>query len=180
MRRPSTSTVISIVALFFALAGSAVAAKHYLITSTSQIKPSVLSKLRGKAGPAGAMGPQGPAGPAGTPVLGALVRVVGPEVTVPTEEVGSSTATCPAGDHIVSGGYQSVGPNAHIFASDSFGGQSWSALQSNFEAILSAHVQAIAFCAPAGVAVASSARERKIVTARINAALEAERLAHRH
>jgi hypothetical protein len=36
-----------------------------LITSTKQIKPSVLSALKGKAGPAGANGAAGVAGPAG-------------------------------------------------------------------------------------------------------------------
>jgi hypothetical protein len=56
------------VALIFALTGSAYAANKYLITSTKQIKPSVLKALTGKAGPAGGAGPagaQGPAGPAG-------------------------------------------------------------------------------------------------------------------
>ncbi len=50
LRRPSLSTIISSLALFFALGGTAIAAQHYLITSTSQIKPSVLAKLKGKAG----------------------------------------------------------------------------------------------------------------------------------
>jgi hypothetical protein len=52
---------ISVIALVFAMTGGAFAAK-YIITSTKQIKPSVLKALKGKAGPAG---PQGPAGPAG-------------------------------------------------------------------------------------------------------------------
>jgi len=56
--------VISVIALIFALTGSAFAAK-YIITSTSQIKPSVLKKLKGPKGPKGATGPAGPAGPAG-------------------------------------------------------------------------------------------------------------------
>jgi hypothetical protein len=53
------------VALFFALGGSAIAAKHYLITSTKQIKPSVLKSLKGNVGHAGPAGPVGPTGPAG-------------------------------------------------------------------------------------------------------------------
>lgn len=59
--------VVSVVALVFAMSGSAFAAK-YLITSTKQIKPSVLKKLKGPPGVAGAnggQGPQGVAGPAG-------------------------------------------------------------------------------------------------------------------
>jgi hypothetical protein len=70
LRKPSPGTAIALVALFFALGGTAIAAHHYLITSTKQIKPSVLKKLKlpgatGARGAAGASGPQGPAGPQG-------------------------------------------------------------------------------------------------------------------
>jgi Collagen triple helix repeat (20 copies) len=71
LRRPSPTIVIAVLALFFALGGTAVATSHYLLTSTSQIKPSVLKKLRGNAGPTGApgvpgaTGAQGPAGAQG-------------------------------------------------------------------------------------------------------------------
>jgi hypothetical protein len=71
LRKPTVSGILAAIALFLALGGSAVAANHYLITKTSQIKPSVLSQLKGRDGANGANGasvvpgPQGPAGPQG-------------------------------------------------------------------------------------------------------------------
>jgi hypothetical protein len=52
MRKPSPATIIAIAALVVALGGTAIAASHYIITSTSQIKPSVLRELRGGGGSA--------------------------------------------------------------------------------------------------------------------------------
>jgi hypothetical protein len=79
LRKPTPAAVIAIVALVVALGGTAVAASHYIITSTGQIKPSVLRALRagarttgttaiaGAQGSAGATGAQGPAGAQGLP-----------------------------------------------------------------------------------------------------------------
>jgi hypothetical protein len=39
---------IALTALFFAMAGTGIAASQYIITSTSQIKPSVIQQLRGE------------------------------------------------------------------------------------------------------------------------------------
>jgi hypothetical protein len=70
-KRLSYANVVATVAVFLAMSGGAYAASHYLITKTSQIKPSVLGSLKGKAGPAGpkgapgATGAAGPTGPAG-------------------------------------------------------------------------------------------------------------------
>ena len=75
-RRLSYANVAATLALLFAMSGGALAASKFLITSTKQIKPSVLAQLKGKsgangtpgaAGPAGPAGAQGPAGPQGTP-----------------------------------------------------------------------------------------------------------------
>ncbi len=66
-RHLSYANVVATMALVFAMGGSAVAAKHYLIVSTSQISPGVLKKLAGKPGTTGPAGQQGVAGAAGTP-----------------------------------------------------------------------------------------------------------------
>lgn len=63
--RLTYANVVLTLALVFAMSGGAFAAKHYLITSTSQISPKVLKQLTGKAGSAGTAGPAGPAGPVG-------------------------------------------------------------------------------------------------------------------
>jgi hypothetical protein len=64
-RRITFANVAMTLALVFAMTGGAYAAGKFLITSTKQIKPSVLASLKGKAGPAGATGAAGAAGPAG-------------------------------------------------------------------------------------------------------------------
>ena len=65
-RHLSYANVVATMALVFAMSGGALAASHYLITKTSQIKPSVLKKLKGNIGHTGATGPSGPSGPPGS------------------------------------------------------------------------------------------------------------------
>jgi hypothetical protein len=73
-RRLNYANVTATVALFFAMSGGALAAKHYLISSTKQISPKVLKALKGNEGSrgfvgatggTGATGNQGPAGKEG-------------------------------------------------------------------------------------------------------------------
>ena len=88
MPTPSPAMGVALVALLIALGGTAVAARHYLITSTSQIKPSVLRALHGAAG---AKGPKGATGATGATGPG------GPRATGPQGATGPSGATGPAG-----------------------------------------------------------------------------------
>jgi hypothetical protein len=67
-RRLNYANVTATLALVFAMSGGALAAKHYVINSTSQLSPKVLKALKGKTGktgPAGAMGKEGPPGKEG-------------------------------------------------------------------------------------------------------------------
>ena len=62
MRTHVKPLIIAIVALLM-LAGGSAAASRYIITSTKQIKPSVLKSLKGNRGQQGPTGIPGPAGP---------------------------------------------------------------------------------------------------------------------
>jgi Collagen triple helix repeat (20 copies) len=64
-RRFTYANVAVTLALVFAMSGGAYAAGKYLITSTKQISPKVLTALKGKSGPAGKEGAPGKEGPGG-------------------------------------------------------------------------------------------------------------------
>jgi hypothetical protein len=160
LRKPSLTAIIAGLALFIALGGSAAAARHYLVTSTSQIKPSVLKKLKGNAGAqgaagqtgaAGATGPQGPAGPSN---LSALTTVIGPTVEVPAGKVGAAEAVCPAGSRAVSGGGEAS--IAGIAGSEmETSHTSWFIIMVNETGIV-LKIHAAVQCAGAGQAVAAN------------------------
>jgi hypothetical protein len=113
-RRFSYANVVATLALVFAMTGSAVAAKHYLINSTSQINPKVLKKLRGRAGKTGAAGPAGQGGasgkegPQGKPGANGVTNVVvrTAEVTVEDGKSGAVTAACEPGERATGGGVE--------------------------------------------------------------------------
>ncbi len=65
-RRITYANVAATLALVFSMTGGALAASHYLITSTKQIKPSVLKKLKGNTGATGKTGATGATGAPGT------------------------------------------------------------------------------------------------------------------
>jgi hypothetical protein len=89
--RLSYPGVVSTLALVVAVGGGgtawAVAHHHYLITSTSEIKPSVIQHLSGHDGADGAPGATGPAGPAGAPGIADIVSATSGEQSL----IGSPT-----------------------------------------------------------------------------------------
>jgi hypothetical protein len=87
--------IISVIALVLAMTGGAWAASKYIITSTKQIKPSVLKSLKGKTGPQGPAGPQGSAGPAGAKGADGAPGANGQSVTNTALEPGNED--CPEG-----------------------------------------------------------------------------------
>ncbi len=103
-KRFTYANVILTLALVFAMTGGAYAAGKYLITSTKQIKPSVLKQLQGKtgargpagpAGVAGAVGAAGPQGPAGGKGENGAPGANGSNgVSVTSKELTKSSSAC--------------------------------------------------------------------------------------
>jgi hypothetical protein len=156
MKRPSASLAISLVALFFSLAGASFAASPYIITSTTQIKPNVLRALHGKRGLPGTQGPQGPAGQDGTPgvfTANDLAVVDGPITTLCADGgpascvVGSSIAQCPAGTTVVSGGYTGSLISGTVGDNQPLGPTAWEVIAINLDTTSTQTVQAVAVCA---------------------------------
>src|SRR5205085_396816 len=69
-KRFSYANILATLALFFAMTGGALAAKHYLLNSTKQINPKVLKSLRGRSGPRGLEGVRGKEGAPGKEGVG--------------------------------------------------------------------------------------------------------------
>jgi hypothetical protein len=133
-RWPSPTMAIAIAALFFALGGGAVAAvqRHYLITSTKQIKPSVLHKLKGAKGLRGAQGSQGlksdpgatgAQGQQGPPGLSNLVTVDSTPIDLLGGYYTAPVAYCPTGTEVVGTGfYNSIADIGFVESYGSFVG----------------------------------------------------------
>jgi hypothetical protein len=65
-KRITYANVAATMALVFSMSGGALAAKHYLVSSTKQISPKVLKKLKGNTGKTGLTGKEGPTGKEGS------------------------------------------------------------------------------------------------------------------
>jgi hypothetical protein len=108
--RITPATVIATIALVFAMTGGAYAAKKYLITSTKQISPKVLTALKGKAGATGAAGAPGPKGATGA--TGA---------TGGTGAAGPQGPAGPAGAQGAAGAKGETGPKGEAGKNGTFG-----------------------------------------------------------
>lgn len=115
-RHLTYANVAATLALVLSMSGAALAANHYLINSTKQIKPSVIRKLRGdtgRRGSTGARGPTGITGPATGAAGGALAGRY-PNPTLASGSVGTAsfapTAKAPtAGNSELLGGIPASG-----------------------------------------------------------------------
>jgi hypothetical protein len=147
--RKSVTAVAIGVAL--ACAAGAGAASRWIITSTQQIKPSVVSQLRGRNGrngPSGHQGPQGPAGPAGPAgVVPALVTVDSPQITIPAGQTSYNVlptgfeATCPSGDSVIGTGFNAgIGKADFVIAYGTFVG---GFIENSTPIPIQAHLQAV-------------------------------------
>jgi hypothetical protein len=175
--------VVACLALFFAVGGTAIAARHYLINSTGQIKPTVLKALRGNAGPRGLPGQSGPQGsPGPSNASSALTIVQGAMVPVAPEEVGTAFAVCPPGSHAVSGGGSGGLPALETSLMET-SHQSWYIIVVNTSKI-TVQITAVAYCSGAGQAVAArvhrappalAVREAGAIAARLRAELRASK-----
>ena len=137
-RALSYANVVSTLALLLVVAGgTAYAANHYLITRTSQIKPSVLVHLRGRAGAAGAAGATGPGGPTGaTGPAGLASYTLAQSSTTsnPNGDQDVAIANCPAGESALGGGGfgSAVGTGQSITTSEpASNGSGWLVAMSN-------------------------------------------------
>jgi hypothetical protein len=125
-----------------ALAGGAYGSSHWLITSRSQIKPSVLKSLEGARGATGVAGPQGLPGPASASVGASqgpqgIQGTTGPAggfdlddihyreapsySNVPTGETLFLSAQCNDGEFVIGGG--NFGSGVEVV--ESFPDHSW-------------------------------------------------------
>ena len=152
--------VVIALALALVLNATAYAGSQALIGSAQianrsirlvDMHPSAVKALRGQRGPRGPQGPpganglQGPQGPAGGFDPSKLTYVTGPRVTIPADDAGTATATCPGGTVVTGGGfYTSIAVPAN---SQAYANNSWSVIVNNFGISIPVEAYAFAVCA---------------------------------
>jgi hypothetical protein len=152
--------LVTALALALVLSASAFAGTQALIGSAQianrsirlvDIHPSAVKALRGQRGPRGPrganglQGPQGAAGAAGGFDPSKLTYVTGPSTTIPADDVGSASATCPPGTVVTGGGfYTSIAVPAN---SQAFANNSWTVIVNNFDNLIAIEAYAFAVCA---------------------------------
>ncbi len=105
----------------------------------------------GAEGPKGDQGVQGATGDTGPPGIGGYQIVTGTAVVVTPGNIGTATATCPAGKRALGGGYSATGVGrARVFQSGPPGnGTFWLVSAENTAAAGNISVLALAMCASA-------------------------------
>jgi hypothetical protein len=162
---------LAIVALF-ALAGGAYGAAK--ITG-AQIKDNTITgrDVKNKSltpqdfsgsvqGPRGLQGPPGAQGPAGPSALSSLNPVFG-SMTIAANDVDGGTVACPSGQRVVSGGFFVDGSDTEIFLSAANDDRTgWVVAADNLGAGSQAELEAVAYCAGAGQAVAARVSNQRL------------------
>src|SRR5436305_1154576 len=119
-KRSAVLAVAATVGVLF-VAGGAFAASRYVITSRSQIKPSVLRQLRGNRGPRGFTGARGPQG-----VVPQIKNVDSETLTLqPGQDTfqvdpNNFKANCPAGYTVLGTGFNAGIGNVDFVQSFAF------------------------------------------------------------
>jgi hypothetical protein len=116
----------------------------------------------GPAGPAGAPGPGGPQGPAGPSAVSGITAVAG-SLMVAGGMSDGGTLPCPEGQKVVSGGFFGGGTETEVFLSAANEERTgWQVAMDNTDSTEAAELDAFAYCAGAGQAVAAKARSHKL------------------
>jgi hypothetical protein len=160
--------VAAVFLAFLVASASSYAAGRYVITSTRQIKPSVVRALHGASGPGGPAGPPGPPGPAGATGPPGERGEAGPSVVAKPHEIFGnealltqsepedfSFAECPEGESAISGGGVTSAGAAITGTYANTGDSGWIASAVRLpSASGTASVTASVLCSRSGVAVA--------------------------
>lgn len=174
-------TLIAVALLL--VGGSASAASRWVITSTHQIKPSVLKQLHGARGPRGAAGAPGPAGATGSAggfSTANVVETTGPPASMcPASggvgcSVNGSFASCPPGSVALGGGYSGPVTSTTVAFDYPIGnGTAWDVIMSNESSIAESFTPYVVCAVGSAPAVRDGSAVQAQATANVAAARSA-------